>query len=64
MKKWIWSVAVVALVALTPLIAIQIMGLVYRVKADKRLKQAVAYAGIADDSDRIVDLEEVVSYGE
>ena len=47
---------VVALVALTPLIAIQIMGLVYKVKTAK-LERALP-AGLTDDSDTIVDLEE------
>lgn len=47
---------VVALVALTPLIAIQLMGLVYKLKTAKRT-QSVS-AAIADDCDMIVDLEE------
>ena len=47
---------VVALVALTPLIAIQLMGLVYKLKTAKRT-QTVPTA-IADDCDMIVDLEE------
>lgn len=47
---------VVALVALTPLIAIQLMGLVYKLKTAKRT-QTVS-AAIADDCDMIVDLEE------
>lgn len=47
---------VVALVALTPLIAIQLMGLVYKLKTAKRT-QTVSVA-IADDCDMIVDLEE------
>ncbi len=46
---------VVALVALTPLIAIQVMGLVYRFKADKVQKTAVLPTGITADSDSIVD---------
>ena len=46
---------VVALVALTPLIAIQIMGLVYRFKANKVQKSAVQPTGITADSDSIVD---------
>ena len=50
---------VVALVALTPLIAIQIMGLVYKFKADKIHKSAVVHAGFTADSDMIIDLEEV-----
>ncbi len=48
---------VVALVALTPLIAIQIMGLVYRVKTAKLQKNALLHAGLTDDSDEIIDLE-------
>ncbi len=48
---------VVALVALTPLIAIQIMGLVYRLKSAKLQKAAVQHAGLAADSDIIVDFE-------
>ncbi|MBQ9106688.1 MAG: DUF1538 domain-containing protein [Clostridia bacterium] len=53
---------VVALVALTPLIAIQIMGLVYRFKTAK-LEKGMLYAGITDDSDEIIDLEEDTLYG-
>ncbi len=49
---------VVALVALTPLIAIQSMGLVYKFKASKQ-QATVLYAGITADSDDIIDLEEV-----
>ena len=47
---------VVALVALTPLIAIQLMGLVYKAKTAKRTQTVPA--AIADDCDMIVDLEE------
>lgn len=47
---------VVALVALTPLIAIQLMGLVYNLKTAKRTQTVPA--AIADDCDMIVDLEE------
>lgn len=54
---------VVALVALTPLIAIQVMGLVYRVKMSRMRKKALQYAGLADDSDEIVDLEEEMTHG-
>lgn len=53
---------VVALVALTPLIAIQIMGLVYRIKSDMLQKTAVQHAGLTDDSDLIIDLEEGQPY--
>ena len=54
---------VVALVALTPLVAIQIMGLVYRVKTDKLQKQAVSVVAVAEDSDVIIDLGGDVTYG-
>ena len=47
---------VVALVALTPLIAIQLMGLVYKLKTAKRTQTVPA--AIADDCDMIVDREE------
>lgn len=50
------AVGVVALVALTPLIAIQLMGLVYKLKTAKRTQTVPA--AIADDCDMIVDLEE------
>ena len=50
---------VVALVALTPLIAIQLMGLVYKFKTAKQQKLAEKFAIVPDDSDVIVDLEEV-----
>lgn len=49
---------VVALVALTPLIAIQIMGLVYKFKADKLKKAMLRYPGLTADSDDIIDFEE------
>ena len=48
---------VVALVALTPLIAIQLMGVVYKLKTGKRA--SMERTQIADDCDAIVDLEEV-----
>ncbi len=48
---------VVALVALTPLIAIQIMGLVYRFKTEKLQKNTVQ-VDVPEDSDEIIDLEE------
>ena len=47
---------VVALVALTPLIAIQLMGLVYKLKTAGRVHPVPA--AISDDCDMIVDLEE------
>jgi len=49
---------VVALVALTPLIAIQIMGVVYRMKTAKLEKAAVLHPGLTADSDEIIDLEQ------
>ena len=49
---------VVALVALTPLIAIQIMGLVYKFKASRLEKTVSQYAGLTEDSDMIIDFEE------
>ena len=48
---------VVALVALTPLIAIQSMGLVYKLKTDKLQKNAAQHPGLTADSDVIVDFE-------
>ena len=50
---------VVALVALTPLIAIQIMGLIYNYKKTKIRKTIVVNAAMLADSDEIVDFEEV-----
>lgn len=50
---------VVALVALTPLIAIQIMGLSYKLKLTKQLKTAAPQETlIPDDSDAIVEFTE------
>ena len=49
---------VVALVALTPLIAVQIMGLVYKHKMDGHHKNVEQSAGLYDNSDMIVDFEE------
>lgn len=49
---------VVALVALTPLIAIQSMGLVYKYKTEKRQKMVLQYVGLTADSDEIIALEE------
>ena len=46
---------VVALVALTPLIAIQIMGLVYQYKVDKLGKLATLHPGLTPDSDEIIE---------
>jgi hypothetical protein len=48
---------VVALVALTPLIAIQLMGLVYQLKTGKVQKQ-IEQVIVPDDIDEIIDLEE------
>ncbi len=50
---------VVALVALTPLIAIQIMGIVYQVKTRAMQKKALQNAALMDDCDEIIDLEEL-----
>ena len=55
---------VVALVALTPLIAIQLMGLVYQIKTNKQQKNTEHIAVLPDDSDIVVDLEEGESNGE
>ncbi len=49
---------VVALVAMTPLIAIQIMGLRYRIKLSKQQKQSTPDNLIPVDSDEIVEIEE------
>ena len=49
---------VVALVAMTPLIAIQIMGLSYRIALAKQEKKVTPDRLIPADSDDIVDLEE------
>ena len=52
---------VVALVALTPLIAIQIMGLVYQIKTRKAQKNIIKPTEVLlPDSDDIVDFEEEV----
>ncbi len=50
---------VIALVALTPLIAIQIMGLQYKLKLNKLQKSAVPDSMLADDVDEIIEIEEV-----
>ena len=55
---------VVALVALTPLIAIQIMGLVYKFKTGRLQKKLAMQTGLTPDSDEIIDLEEVVFHEE
>lgn len=49
---------VVALVALTPLIAIQLMGILYNYKSSKLQKAAKEPVILPSDSDIIVDLEE------
>ncbi len=54
---------VVALVALTPLIAIQIMGLVYNFKTAKLHKRASEMADVSAISNEIIDLEEEISHG-
>ncbi len=48
---------VVALVALTPLIAIQLMGLVYQFKLNQHHKNVKEAVMLPDDSDIIIDLE-------
>lgn len=48
----------VALVALTPLIAIQIMGVQYRIKLNKQEMMTKPVAMIPDDSDMIIEIEE------
>ena len=48
----------VALVALTPLIAIQIMGLTYKVKLKKQHTVITPEAAIPDDVDDIIEFEE------
>jgi len=54
---------VVALVAMTPLIAIQIMGLVYKIKSKKNEAAKDIIEGIAvDDAEDILDLEEAEQY--
>lgn len=55
---------VVALVALTPLIAIQIMGLVYKFKTNKLHKNVQQKAELAEETDDIIDLEEGLNDGE
>ncbi|MDY5014681.1 MAG: DUF1538 family protein, partial [Eubacteriales bacterium] len=49
---------VVALVALTPLIAIQIMGLQYRFKLNRRQKRNGPEMQLPADSDDIVEIGE------
>ena len=49
---------VVALVALTPLIAIQIMGLQYKFKLNKQMKITKPDNMIPEDSDAIVEFTE------
>ncbi|MBR5528092.1 MAG: DUF1538 domain-containing protein [Clostridia bacterium] len=50
---------VVALVALTPLIAIQSMGLIYKLKANRIENVAAQHPGLTADCDVIIDFEEV-----
>lgn len=52
---------VVALVALTPLIAIQLMGIVYQFKKNKIRKTIVVNAASLADIDEIIDFEEVTA---
>ncbi len=49
---------VVALVALTPLIAVQIMGVHYHVKLNKQEKTGKTERPILEDGDRIIEIEE------
>lgn len=49
---------VVSLVAMTPLIAIQIMGVLYRIKTGKQQKQTTPVNLIPADSDEIIEIEE------
>jgi len=49
---------VVALVAMTPLIAIQTMGILYRMKTEQQQKQTTPVNLIPADSDEIVEIEE------
>ncbi|MBE7044849.1 MAG: DUF1538 domain-containing protein [Ruminococcaceae bacterium] len=49
---------VVALVALTPLIAVQIMGIQYRIKLNRMPQTAQATPTIPADSDEIIEIEE------
>ena len=49
---------VVALVALTPLIAIQIMGVAYRIKLHNRQKSVAADYVIPENIDMIIEFEE------
>lgn len=53
---------IVALVAMTPLIAVQIMGLTYQIKLRKAEKMAVGEGGSMELSDEIIDLEEEVKH--
>lgn len=48
---------VVALVALTPLIAVQIMGVAYRIKLSKAQKRMALAPVSMDDADEIIELE-------
>lgn len=50
---------VVALVALTPLIAIQVMGIVYRWKVQKKSEEAPVRCVLPEDCDVIVEFQEV-----
>ena len=49
----------VALVALTPLIAIQIMGIAYQIRLNKMRKGAIDEVVLPEDSDEIILIEEV-----
>ncbi|MBQ9263907.1 MAG: DUF1538 domain-containing protein [Clostridia bacterium] len=47
---------IVAMVAMTPLIAIEILGLAYKLKTKNQRKQPVPAPGLADSDDEIIDL--------
>lgn len=49
---------VVALVALTPLIAIQLMGLIYKIKLKKSKKNVTSVSDIPVDGDEIIEIWE------
>jgi len=49
---------VVALVALTPLIAIQLMGLIYKIKLEKAKKNVTSVSDIPVDGDEIIEIWE------
>ena len=56
-RRTVILAAVVALVALTPLIAVQIMGVAYRIKLSKAQKRMALAPVSMDDADEIIELE-------